>query len=54
MPTFLSISQIVWELELPPLKMNTKQFSLYGTTLKTDHKLKGHSKNNEANVLQNG
>ncbi len=23
------------ELELPPLNMNTKQFSLYGTTLKS-------------------
>ena len=33
MPTFLSIGQIVMELELPPLNMNTKQFSLYGTTL---------------------
>ncbi len=30
---FLSISQIVWKLELPLLNMNTKQFSLYGTSL---------------------
>ncbi len=31
---FLSIGQIVGELELPPLNINTKQFSLYGTTLR--------------------
>ena len=35
MPIFLSIGQIVRELELPPLNMNAKQFSLYGTTLST-------------------
>ena len=29
----MSIGQIVGELELPPLNMNTMQFSLYGTTL---------------------
>ncbi len=33
MQIFLSMGQIVGELELPPLNMNTKQFSLYGTTL---------------------
>ncbi len=31
---FLSIGQIVGKLELPPLNMNTKPFSLYGTTLR--------------------
>ncbi len=33
MPIFLSIGQIARELELPPLNMNAKQSSLYGTTL---------------------
>ena len=37
MPIFLSIGHVVVELELPRLNMNTKQFSLYGTTLKARH-----------------
>ena len=52
MPIFLSIGQIDRELELPPLNMNAKQFSLYGTTLNIKMKTcKGLKKSHHKTLL---
>ncbi len=51
MPIFLLIKQIVRELELPPLNMNTKQISLLSATLTFPHEMSLQVRDRKLTIL---